>query len=181
VHGKHTAELVMVHFKNDNMKGTQVLPLAHGMVEMFVLLEQATQHCYPGSNTLFHMENGNPYQDEYFSTIVGNLLTFNGVRTTANTWRHKFATMWRDFISSPATHLLDLTVQHLEAGAAQLMLNSTEAWNAAYDDTDKCRAILHTLHLWPQFVDFAHKAHLAKQSEEEFDPLTTPFDQLVFE
>jgi hypothetical protein len=179
VHGKHKAELVLVHFKNDNIKGAQHIPLANKMVEMFLLLEQAILNMFPKSSTLFHMGNGNPFQDAYFSTVVGDWLTFVGVRTTANWWRHSFTTLWRDFLSSPTTQLLDYTVQQLEEGAAQFMLNSTNAWNAAYDDTDGCRAILHTLALWDNFAEFVHNTHLL--SEEEWDPLTTPYDELVFE
>lgn len=47
---------------------------------------------FPQANTLFYMENGNPYQQAYFSTVVSGLLTFDGGRTTANHWRHEFGT-----------------------------------------------------------------------------------------
>lgn len=179
VHGKHTAEMVLVHYKNDNLKGPQHVPLAPHLLEMLVLLEQAIHAIFPTSTTLFFMEDGKPYQLPYFSTVVGDYLTFAGVRCTANHWRHVFTTLWRDFLACPTTKLLDYSVQQLEEGAAQLMLNSTEAWNAAYDDTDKVRAILHTMALWPQFQEYVHSMHDAKMSEKAWDPLTTAFDSLV--
>lgn len=139
------------------------------------------QAIFPQATTLFYMESGMPYQVAYFSTVVANMLTFDRVRTTANHWRHEFATLWRDFLSSPTTKLMDFTVEQLEQGAAQFMLNSTEAWSAAYDDTDKNRAILHCLALWPKFQEFVHARHEALMSQEPWDPLTTAFDQLVLE
>lgn len=178
VHGKHTAEMVLVHFKNDAIKGPQHIPLSPQLLEMFVLLEQAVHAVFPRSTTLFFMENGQPYQPSYFSTVVGDYLTFDGVRCTANHWRHVFTTLWRDFLSCPTTRLLDFTVQQLEEGAAQLMLNSTQAWNAAYDDTDKLRAILHTHALWPKFQEYVHNVHDAKMSEQAWDPLTTTYDAI---
>lgn len=177
--GKHTAEMVLVHFKNDAIKGPQHIPLSPLLLEMMVLLEQAVHAIFPTSATVFCMENGRPYQLAYFSTVVGDYLTFDGVRTTANHWRHVFTTLWRDFLSSPTTKLLDFTVQQLEEGAAQLMLNSTQAWNAAYDDTDKLRAILHTQALWPKFREFVHNVHTAKMSEEPWNPLAIHHDALV--
>lgn len=180
VHGRHTAEMVLIHFKNDTIKGPQHIPLSSQLVEMMVLLEQAVHAVFPTSTALFCMENGQPYQPSYFSTVVGDYLTFQGVRCTANHWRHVFTTLWRDFLACPTTKLLDFTVQQLEEGAAQLMLNSTQAWNAAYDDTDKIRAILHTQALWPKFREYVHNVHAAKMSEEPWDPLTTAHDALVF-
>ena len=133
------------------------------------------------SHSLSCMSHCSPFPEPYFSTIVGNALTFMGERSTATYWRHVFVTTWRDFISSPTTKLMDFTVQELEQGAAQFMLNSTQAWNAAYDDTDKARAIMHTLALWPKFHEFVEAQHKARLTEEAWDPLATSFDELTLE
>lgn len=58
VHGKHTASSRLEHFKNDQVKFAQTLPLAPKMIEMFVLLEQAVAAMSPGSPTLFVMDDG---------------------------------------------------------------------------------------------------------------------------
>jgi hypothetical protein len=134
---------------------------------------------FPQAKTLFYMGNGNPYQQAYFSTIVSDLLTLDGVRTTANHWRHEFATMWRHFLATPTTKLVEFAVEQMEGEAAQLMLNSRDAWNSTYDDTDFDRSCLHCMAMWPQFEEFVKKKHDAWVSKEALSPLAMAFDQLV--
>ena len=61
------------------------------------------------------------------------------------------------------------------------MLNSPVAWDKAYDDTNKNRAIMTTMALWPKFMEFVERAHVLKMSEEEWDPLSIEFDELQLE
>lgn len=179
-HG-HKAEMVLVHFKNEAMKGEQHLPIAKALLEPLAMLERARNACFHGSHSLFYNQSGQPYPGPYFSTICSNLLTFNGERATANTFRHMFTTVWRDFTSCPTTTLMGLTIQEVDAAAAELMLNSTEAWNATYDDSNRARGISTTLALWPKFVDFVHEQHKDIASEQAWDPLTIDLGLLALD
>lgn len=42
-HGVHKMDASLEHYKNDNIKGSQHIPLAPKYIPMLVLLEQATQ------------------------------------------------------------------------------------------------------------------------------------------
>lgn len=173
--GTH-AEMVLHHFKNEAMKGEQRLPLSAKLVEVFALLEQAAK-AY-GATSMFYNLCGDAYPGPYFSTVCAGLLTFDQVRCTANTFRHLFTTAWRDFTSHPKTHLVELTIQQLDAATADLMLNSTDAWNATYDDATRARGLQATLSLWPQFSTFVKEQHLDQASCEAWDPLAADLASL---
>lgn len=169
--GYHTS-FIASHFKNDSLKGDQELPLSQLLIMPLTLLEKGIHACFSSSPTLFFGLDGQPYKGTYFSTIASKCISFGGHHLTANDVRHMFVTLWKDFLSSPSTQLLDLTIQQLSACAADLMLNSTNAWSIAYDESTRSRAINTTLVLWPQFVAFVHEAHLDAMSKKEWDPIT---------
>jgi hypothetical protein len=178
-------QVELVHFKNDNKKGPQHMPLAKGTIKVMAMLEQASAfmatQCPGGVSTLFYGTTGHPYQPAYFSTVVSNLLTMYGVRCTANTFRHFFSTAWRDFISSPTTQLVGFTIHQLEEVAASMMLNSTDAWATSYDDSTMDRGMHSILALWPKFLTFVYEHHLDKVTEEPWDPLTATMAELSME
>lgn len=164
------AELVLVHFKNDTLKGEQHLPLSPKLRELIALVEQG--RAATGGDTLFCSMSGAPYKLDYFSTVVGNLLVFDGKRLTPTDFRHLFSTAWRDFINSPNTWVVDQAVQQLEGAAAGLMLNSSAAWDATYDDSSINRSIHRVMAMWPKFVEFVKEQHLDQQSRTPYSPLT---------
>lgn len=166
------ADLELWHFKNEAIKGVQHVPLAAGLLEKVVYLERARAAMYPECPTLFCDIQGRPYRDAYFSTVVANNISIGQERLTANDLRHMFVTAWRDFINCPSTQLVHLTAQELNAAAADMMLNSTEAWTAAYDDTNRDRSIHMVFCKWPQFMSFVKESHLDHVSREPVDPLT---------
>lgn len=170
-HGHH-ATLNASHFKNDSLKGEQALPLSHSLLKPMALLEKALHACFPTSHLLFGDSHGLLIDPTYMPSVVSKAISTDGVHLTANDVRHMFVTLWRDFLSSPSTQLLDLTIQQASACAADLMLNSTASWNISYDDTTRQRTILITLSLWPKFVDFVREAHLDFMSTNEWDPIT---------
>jgi hypothetical protein len=176
-HGHH-ASLMATHFKNDSLKGDQELPLSTSMLKPLTLLERATQASKPNSSLLFCDHLGEPYKGPYFSMVCSKAISVGGIHLTANDVRHMFVTLWRDFLNHPSTKLIDLTIQQMSASAADLMLNTTAAWNLAYDDTTRNRAIHTTLSLWPKFVEFVHEAHLDALSKKEWNPLTIDIDTL---
>ena len=163
--GSH-AELVLVHFKNDALKGNQLLPLSPGLLEPMALLERAVAAELPATDTLFCLTSGKPYQDAYFSQVCSKALTWPGTRATAGDLRHWFATSWRDFVQSPEAHWHELTAGQLTAAAADQMLNSTKAWDAAYDDTHRARGIYTVQRQWAKFREFVREAHLDKASQQ---------------
>jgi hypothetical protein len=169
------AELGLEHFKNDSTKGHQVLPLSQGAMKVFVMLEHAAQHyntCVAGEvATLFYSLSGAPYQAPYFSSIGAGLLSIGQDRHTANTFRHLFATTFRDFSQHPSTHMHGFHVSQLEDAASKLSLNSPDAWDAAYDDSIMCRGMLTILAMWDKFKVFAFRQHIDSISMREVDPL----------
>lgn len=174
----------MIHFKNDAIKGAQHLPLAHANLLVVTMLEQAAAFygTLPGKqtvSTLFYAHDGSLYKGPYFSTIAATLMSFHGVRATANTFRHLFTTAWRDFIASPTTQLIGLSAKQLEDAAAAMTLNSPDAWNIAYDDSNIARGIHCCLAMWPKFTEYVHQQHLDKVSEEAWDPLTASLADLT--
>lgn len=176
--GGHHASLMASHFKNASIKGEQDLPIFPALLSPLSLLEKATHACYPHSKLLFHDIHGAPYKEAYFSYVCSKAISLYGVHLTANDMRHMFVTLWKDFINSPTTNLLHLTVHQACASAADLMLNSTAAWGISYDDTNRSRG-LHTTHdLWPKFTDFVKQAHLDAMSRNEWDPIHTPLSVL---
>lgn len=168
----------MVHFKNDSVKGEQHLPLTPSLLEKFVYLEQAIASKMHNSPTLFCSHSGDVYGEDYFSTICSGVLSYDGVHLTCNDLRHKFVTSWRDFVNSPTTQLYEFSVQQACAAASNLMLNSTQVWDATYDDTNRARGILIVMRLWPKFLNFLKEQHLDLESREDWNPLTTPLDEL---
>ena len=165
-HGFH-ASLKATHFKNEAIKGPQDLPLSPSLLKPLSLLERGIHAMTPSSPTLFFAQDGDPYKGPYFSYIASKAISLDGVQLKANDLRHMFATLWRDFINSPSTQLLSLTITQLNASAADLMLNSTQAWSASYDDSSRDRAIHTTLSLWPKFQEFVKQAHIDHHSTKE--------------
>lgn len=176
-HGYH-ASFKVTHFKNEAIKGPQDIPLSPSLLQPLALLEKGVHAISPNSPTLLFGMNGAPYQGPYFSLVASKAISLNGVALKANDLRHMFATQWRDFINHPTTQLLNLTIQQLNASAADLMLNSTHAWSASYDDTSRDRAIHTTLSLWPKFQEHAKQAHLDHISTKAWDPLAISLDSL---
>lgn len=176
-HGHH-ASLKVTHFKNDAIKGDQELPLSPSLLRPLTLLERAIHHCMPHSHLMFFDHNGALFKGPYFSYVVSQAISVGGIHLTANDVRHMFVTLWRDFLNTPSTKLLDLTIHQLSASAADLMLNSTTAWSISYDDSTRNRAIHTTLALWPHFIEFVRQAHLDAMSRKGWDPLTIDIDSL---
>lgn len=166
------------HFKNEAMKGEQELPLSPSLLLPITMLERGIKECKPNSHMLFCDTWGLPYKLDYFSHISSQAISFDGHHLTANMVRHMFVTMWQDFIQHPSTKLLDLTMHQMSASAADLMLNSTSAWDIAYDDSIRSRATNTTISLWPKFVEFVQQSHLDATSKEEWDPLTIDIGML---
>lgn len=166
------------HFKNEAIKGDQELPLSPSLLKPITLLEKGSQACMPSSHMLFSDSWGLTYKGPYFSNIASKSISFDGHHITANDVRHMFVTLWQDFINHPSTKLLDLTMNSMNASAADLMLNSTQAWDIAYDDSTRSRAINTTISLWPSFVEFVKQAHLDTISKEEWDPITIDISML---
>ena len=171
-----------MHFKNDNIKGPQTIPLAPGTVAVMALLEQAAafmRRRLPGVSTLFFSHwTGLTFQSSWFCTLAGDLLTMHGARHTAGTFRHFFATTWRDFISNPTTQLMGLTAHQLETVAASMMLTSPTQWSLSYDGSTVARGMQTVLQYWPSFLTFLLHSHLDKVTEQEWDPLTATLPQL---
>lgn len=169
----HHASLEATHQKNESIKGPQSIPLSPSLLRPIVMLERAAHAINSRCPTLFFKGDGESYTyPSYFSTIASNAISFEGASLNANDLRHMFATLWRDFINSPTTKLHDLSIEQLNASAADMMLNSTKAWSTSYDDSIRDRAIPTTIALWPKFVEFVRMDHLDKMSIKEWDPLT---------
>ena len=173
----------VVHFKTEPTRGRQSIPLAKQTVEVFVMLEQASNFydtlVAADVGTLFYKRDGTPYADAYFSTTAAQILTIDGERCLARHFRHMFAAAWRDFIQCPTTRLIDSTVQELEEAATRLTLTSPDAWDATYDDSTIVRSMHSVMALWPKFQEFLFSQHLDKLSEQEWDPLTTTLADLA--
>ena len=170
-HGYH-GEFVMVHFKNEAMKGEQHLPISPKYLEMLTTLEKGIKAKQPRATTLFFSLDGPPYQLAYFSTIATNTISFGGHHLTANTLRHLFVTSWKDFTNTPTTKLYEMSVGQLNAAAADLMLNSTQAWASSYDDSNRVRGTLTVLSQWDAFTKWVEEDAKDKASKELVDPTT---------
>jgi hypothetical protein len=158
---------VLAHFKNDTIKGTQVLPMERHFKYLFIYLEQAHQYLYPGSPTLWFNTYGEPYGEAYWSQICSKALTLpDGRRITAKDYRHLFATAWRDFINLPSTIMQGVSLQELDAAAADLMCTSTQAFTNAYDDTNRARGTKLVLQKWEAFTQFVANDFRLKSSEK---------------
>lgn len=165
-------ELFEVHFKNDSTKLEATIPISPHFLEKLAYLERGRQAIHPKSPTLFCMMNGDAYNPQYFSTTCAKALTINGVRFTATAMRHMFATVYRDFIHHPSSHLLEHTIEELQASAATLMQNTSTSWDVAYDDSIIDRGVSIALAMWPKFSSFVEEDHKVKKSRKPFDPLT---------
>lgn len=76
--------LVMVHFKNDTIKGTQHMPMAKHFNGPIVYLEQAHEYLAQQCPTLFFNSYHEPYHKDYWSTICSKALAMpDGRRITA--------------------------------------------------------------------------------------------------
>lgn len=120
------------------------------------------------------------FEQPYFSKITKDAISLPTCTIIANDLRHMFSTLWNDFISSPPTssNILSLTITQLNACASDMMLNSTKAWAASYDDSHRERATTTTLALWPKFVEYVKNDHLDKMSTKGWDPHTISLSSL---
>lgn len=85
--GQHI-ELVLAHFKNDTIKGTQYLPMNPILRLPLVYLEQAHKILFPTAPTLWFNTRGVAYEQAYWSTICSKALTLpDGRRITAKDYR----------------------------------------------------------------------------------------------
>lgn len=86
--GRHLT-MVLAHFKNDTIKGTQHLHMADQMHNPFIYLEQAHNFLAPNSPTLWFNSYGETYSESYWSTICSKALTLHdGRRITAKVAAH---------------------------------------------------------------------------------------------
>jgi len=161
------ADLVLIHYKNDSIKGIQHIRMAQQFLDKFALLQQAQAYQAPASPILFFMPSSSQiYEDAYWSTVCSKALSLPHKWITSKDFRHLFATGWRDFINCPSTKLLDMTVRSLDTASADMMSSSTDAMDNAYDDTTRDRNIQTVMLLMPKFRRFIHDAHELKQTEE---------------
>lgn len=164
---KKYCELVLAHFKNDTIKGTQHLPMDKHFKHLFCYLEQAHSYLGPECPTLWFNSYGETYEQCYWSQICSKALTLpDGRRITAKDYRHLFATSWRDFINLPSTTMAGLTLHELDAAAADLMCTSTYAFTNAYDDTNRARGITVVMEKWIPFLQFVANDFRLKSSEQ---------------
>ena len=163
-----------MHFKNDAIKGKQVVPIANELVQPLVYATRAHKHAAGRCPSLFFssMASSSPYGEAYFSKIVGDALTPEGDRSTAQDYRHHFATAWRDFTASPEFKLSDVTRELLDAACIDLMCTSTEMWDRNYDDSCRHRGHALALSRMAKFRDFVTKRHAIEKSRVDWDPLT---------
>lgn len=160
------ADLVLTHYKNDSIKGTQYIRMAKQFLDKFALLHQAQVYLAPTSPILFFMSSSDElYEDAYWSTVCSKALSLPDKWITSKDFRHLFGTAWRDFINCPRTKLLDLTVKQLDTASADMMSSSTEAMDKAYDDSTRDRNTQTVMLLMPKFRKFIHDAHELKLTE----------------
>ena len=158
--------MVLAHFKNDTIKGTQHLPLSKFFKGPFIYLEQAHDYLASQCPTLWFNTHFQTYQKAYWSTICSKALTLpDGRRITAKDFRHMFATAWRDYINCPTTKLLDTSLHELDAAAADLMCSSTQAFTNAYDHTNRVRGTQTVLSHWLSFKSYVESQQKLKESE----------------
>jgi len=151
-------------------QGEMVPPLSDKLVTMLVHLEQGRASIFHDSMALFCKKREGAYHSGYFSTHVGEALTFDGVRFGARGMRHFFATIWRDFIHTSSMHLLEHTIRELDAHASDLMQNSPASWDVAYDEALIVRGAQHSIALWPKFEQFVHAHHMLAMSGRDVSP-----------
>ena len=175
-------ELSLVHFKNVNTKGPQIIPLAQNNIQIATLLEQASVFmgscCATDVASIFCRPSGHTYAEPYFSNHCTKVLSFHGHKLNAKDFRHMFATSWKDFIASPTTQLMGLTASQLVDAAASMMLNSPEAWAITYDDSTFDRGMQTILALWPRFLAFVEGQHFDAVTRQAWDPLTASMAEL---
>ena len=157
--------LVLEHFKNDSIKGTQHIPLSRLLKGPIIFLELAHDYLAKQCPTLWFSSHNLPYENSYWSTVCSRALTMpDGRRITAKDFRHMFATAWRDYINRPATQLEGITLHALDAAAADLMCTSTYAFNNSYDDTNRVRGDRSVMGHWKDFREYVEKEYLLKQT-----------------
>lgn len=172
-----------MHFKNSTTKGPQHIPIAKANLEVFKLLEEAAAFVSTskagGVHTLFHgAMDGNTYKAAYFSMVGAKVLSWGGVKWCANMGRHIFSTTYRDWLARPGITLEVPTQRQMEMAATVMTLNSSTAWDSAYDDSFLARGMISTLETWPHFVKFVKGQHDLKMSEKAWDPLSTALEEL---
>ena len=159
-----------MHFKYSQVKGSQLIPMSPNMFSMFAHLDRALASTMPSPPTYFFKKtDGMPYSKEYFSTICGNLLVFEGQRFTSNQLRGMFVTGWRDFMQHPSTFVVREQIEQVTLAASGMLLNSPEAWGA-YDNSTIDRTMNVALAMWPKFQAFMKEQHLDLVSREPWDP-----------
>lgn len=151
---------MLVHFKNDLIKGPQKVPIAVQLLEPLVLQHKAHKAYAMECPSLFFSRSFTIMAGPYFSTICGDILTPKGcARVTANTYRHMVSTMWRDYINDPHTKVLGISVEELDEAATSMMLSSSNAVDHAYDDTTRARSYSRVMDHWPKFKSFVLNNH----------------------
>lgn len=172
--------LVIPHFKNDVLKGTQALPMQQGLGMSLIYLEQASLYLKPGSKISWFNRCGELYPQAYWSMICSKALKLpDGRGVTAKDYRHLFVTMWRDFINNPKTQLEDLTFHALDAAAAHMMCSSTEAFTNAYGDTNRSRGQLTVMEMYSKFQAFVREDCFGLQSQQVIEPNTVALGSLT--
>jgi hypothetical protein len=66
-------ELVLAHFKNDNIKGTQRIPLSKMLMGPFIFLEHAHDYLCLECPSMWFNTRGEMYKPDYWSTICSKV------------------------------------------------------------------------------------------------------------
>lgn len=172
--------LMLPHFKNDVIKGTQALPLNLKLAMAFLLLEEASNFLHPQGPLFWFKNDRTTYSPPYWSQVCSKALRLpDGRRVTAKDFRHLFATMWRDFINQPSAQLAGLNLHTLDAAAAHMMCSSTIAFTNAYDDTNMARGMFYVMQHYGDFRAFAREDFLDCQSRQSINPSAIDLSNIV--
>lgn len=165
--------MVMSHFKNDSIKGTQHIPLAEELVEPLIMQHLARSKYAPQCKSLFFSKSFVEIQYEYFYTLAGDALTLPGRhRISSGKIRCMYETLWRDFMHCLGFKLLDIARAELDRAAAEGMLSSTVAVDASYDRGDRDRGYDLVQPYWPYFVQFVQDHFETLQSRQPWNFVT---------
>lgn len=84
-------EMVLAHFKNDTIKGTQELPLSSMFEGPLVCLEQAHEFLAASCPTLWFSTKSLMYKSDYWSTICSKVSRAGGACELAASWTKPLA------------------------------------------------------------------------------------------
>lgn len=174
--GEDWAVIHLEHWKNEYKKGGLDIKVKSGLgLQVLDMMERASKALHKSCMGLvFSAKHPKKqvYSEKYFTTLLKRELSPAGKQVNYLDVRHKWVTIWADYVDQAELQGGDVTATMLKDAAAALVGNSVVAWERNYDAKSRSRGVDRVAAHYPCFRRFVKEQHAIDLGQISRDPTT---------